>query len=46
LPIYLVLKKDKKYWENLLINNEIENILRNILININIDLEKWDFIEL
>lgn len=45
LPIYLVLKKDKTKWENLLIDKDIDKILKKILLEINEDLKTQNFIE-
>ena len=45
LPIYLVLKKDKKYWENLIINKETVKVLEKTSVDINNDLLNWDYIE-
>ena len=45
LPIFIVLKKDKKYWENLILNKELQNIIEKLSKEIEIDLINKDFIK-
>ncbi len=46
LPIYIVLKKDKKYWNNLIFNKKIEQLLHKLAIDIEKDLYNKNYIEL
>ncbi len=45
IPILFVLKKDKKYWENLVLDKEILNKINNLFWKYSLDFEKWDFTE-
>jgi len=45
LPIYIVLKKDKKYWENLILNKDLRNLIEKLSKEIEIDLINKDFIK-
>lgn len=46
LPVYIVLKTDKKYWNNLIINKEVEEILEKLAKEIEIDLKNNNYIQL
>lgn len=41
IPLFFVLKKDKKYWENLILNKEILEKVNNIFSKFSLDFEKW-----
>lgn len=43
IPILIVKKSDKKYWSNLVLNKEIEDILKIKLVDMNSDLIKWKY---
>jgi hypothetical protein len=45
LPIYIVLKKDKKHWENLILDKDLKNIIDKLSKEIEIDLINKDFIK-
>lgn len=43
IPLFIVKKSDKKYWNNLILNWNIEKILEDRLIKTKIDLEDNNF---
>ena len=45
IPIFFVLKKDKKYWENLVLNKEILQKINNKFTVYSKDFDSWDIIE-
>ncbi len=45
IPIFFVLKKDKKYWENLVLNKEILQKVNNKFVVYSKDFDRWDIIE-
>lgn len=45
VPLFFVLKKDKRYWENLILNKETLDKINNLFLKYSSDFEKWDFIE-
>lgn len=45
IPIFFVLKKDKKYWENLILNKEVLQKINNKFAVYSHDFDSWDIIE-
>lgn len=45
IPIFFVLKKDKKYWENLVLNKDILQKINNKFSIYSKDFDNWNIIE-
>lgn len=45
IPIFFVLKKDKNYWTNLVLNKEVLNKVNNKFAIYSKDFENWDYVE-
>lgn len=46
VPLFFVLKKDKRFWDNLTLNKEIFEKINNLFLRYWSDFDKWEFIEL
>lgn len=44
IPIFIVKKSNKRLWNNIILNSNFEELLRNKLILMYEDLNNWDFI--
>ncbi len=42
-PVFFVLKKNKTFWENLILTKEILNIINSLLWKYIRDYKKWDY---
>lgn len=42
IPIFFVLKKEKIYWENLILNKEVLQKINNLLFSYSKDFQNWD----
>lgn len=45
VPLFFVLKKDKKFWDNLILNKVILNKINKLFERYWEDFNKWNFIE-
>lgn len=45
VPLFFVLKKDKRYWDNLILDKETLEKINNLFLKYSSDFEKWYYIE-